>query len=96
MAPRLEVDTPTLRSVAAQLSGAATTIGDAGTAATSVASPADADVDAGLDALTAAWGGVVDVLAEDVAFLASQVSDAAATYDQVDQNTARRTHPQGP
>jgi hypothetical protein len=93
MAPRLEVDTPTLRSVASEFSGAATTIGDAGTAAASVASPADADVDAGLDALTAAWGGVIDVVAEDVAFLASQVSDAAQTYDLIDQTTAQQTRP---
>jgi Excreted virulence factor EspC, type VII ESX diderm len=95
MAPRLEVDTPTLRSVSSQLSGAATTIADAGTTSTSVASPADPDVDAGLDALTAAWGGVIGVLAEDVAYLSGRVAAAAQTYDQVDERTGERVRRRG-
>jgi Excreted virulence factor EspC, type VII ESX diderm len=95
LAPRLEVDTPTLRSVASQFSDAATTIGDAGTTATSAAGPTDPDVDAGLGALTAAWGGVIEVVAEDVAFLSTQVGDAAAVYDQVDHNMAERTRRRG-
>jgi Excreted virulence factor EspC, type VII ESX diderm len=84
----LEVDTPTLRSVSSDLDGAASTMGDTATALTSVDSPSDPEVSAGLEALTVAWGAAIDVLAEDVSFLSDQVAAAAEVYDTTDQGIA--------
>ena len=73
----LEVDTPSLRSVAGELDRAGQAIATAGQDVAGVGDPVDGDVKAGLDAVTVAWSAAIGVLGEDVGFLSAQVQAAA-------------------
>jgi hypothetical protein len=82
----LEVDTVSLRETASRLSDAGSAIGgDAGGAIDALGGAADPNVQAGLEAIAAAWGAALNVLGEDVGFLSQQTAVAAEIYDTTDQ-----------
>lgn len=92
----LDVDTTTLRSAASGMSDAAetmaTTAGDLG----NLGGVSDPDVQAGLEALTVAWGAALDVLAEDTGYLAGRTNGAADLYDSTDGGLADSFRPGTP
>jgi hypothetical protein len=84
----LDIDTDSLRTVASELGGAATALSETSGNLGSIGSLADGAAQAGLQALTVAWGAALDVLAQDVTFLSGRVGNAATTYDTTDQALA--------
>jgi hypothetical protein len=84
----LEVDTSSLRSAASDMTTAAAEMATTADGVANLGSVFDANVQAGFDALTTAWGAAIDVLAEDVGLLAGRTNDAADVYDTTDDDLA--------
>ena len=84
----LKVDTPSLRSAASDISGAADAVASTAGNVSNGGDVSDANVQAGLEALTVAWGAALDVLADDVRLMASRTSSAADQYDTTDGGLA--------
>jgi hypothetical protein len=84
----LDIDTPTLRSAASDMSDAADTVATTAASLGNLGGLFDASVQEGLDALTVAWGAALDVMAEDVGYLAGRTNDAADQYDTTDHGLA--------
>ena len=71
----LEVDTPSLRSVAGELDRAGQAIATAGQDVAGVGDPVDGDVKAGLDAVTVAWSAAIGVLGSPELFDTRPIDD---------------------
>jgi hypothetical protein len=84
----LDVDTPSLRSAASDLSGAADTVASTAGDVGNLGDVSDANVQAGLDALTVAWSAAIDVLADDIRYLGGRTNGAADRYDTTDNGLA--------
>lgn len=84
----LDVETDGLRTVASDLGDASTALSEIGGNVGSIGDLADGNAQAGLEALTVAWGVALEVLSEDVSFLSDQVGNAADRYDTTDCSLA--------
>lgn len=80
----ITVDPPTLRAVAGMLTTAGGAIsGTAGTVSGLDGALAP-ELASGLAAFGVAWGAALEVMAEDVTFLAGETAAAAERYDRAD------------
>lgn len=83
------IDTDGIRTVSADVGGAAQALKDAGAALRDLGGVAHPGVQAGLDALTGAVAGALEVLGDDASSMSSQViAGGADTYDDTDLRLA--------
>ena len=84
----IAVETTSLRSAADVFARAAGAIANAAGHVGALGDVNDANVQAGLEACTTAWGAALGVLAEDVDYLSNATGAAADIYDTTDQGLA--------